>query len=474
MSFFESFEFSLILVIIFLLGSTFLIKKFIKTSKTFYIFSMIKTTRFNPILEKFTFLGKFLDFMAYVGLILGFGVFGADYLFARNQKSKLKRISIIVLCFFVLYFLFQFLLSPLFASNPSTAQFSFWFPVVFGIFGLAGFTLFSLAVNAFDIILKIFLGKKACPGVAPLIPGVQIPNVPIVVPFIAWIPLFLILIIHEGFHGIQARREKIKVKSTGLLLAGLFPIGAFVEPDENQLKHKSKLAQLRVFANGATSNMFSIFAMLALALLLVPILTPMQNELISARINAVDSVIISDVSETTEFCGDTYSNSAFNNLEKGMQIRSVNSVPVHSIVEVQTQIAEVRQNNQELVLGVQSVSNELSEKKLTPNPLGRYGFSMEEKLNPGFVFSEDYFWKAAFLNAIYTIINWFVILSLLIAIVNFLPMDPFDGGKMARIIYLPYLSFLNLPPKQTEKFFQRFILWLVLVLFFLNALPLFL
>jgi membrane-associated protease RseP (regulator of RpoE activity) len=64
-------------------------------------------------------------------------------------------------------------------------------------------------------------------------------------------------------------------------------------------------------------------------------------------------------------------------------------------------------------------------------------------------------------------------LSIAVATANFLPMDPFDGGKMAKILFLPYLGFLKMNKEQTEKIIGRFFLWLVLGLILLNALPLF-
>jgi membrane-associated protease RseP (regulator of RpoE activity) len=57
-------------------------------------------------------------------------------------------------------------------------------------------------------------------------------------------------------HGVIARAEKIRLKSVGLLLLAIFP-GAFVEPDEGQLKRSKLLTRLRIFAAGSFAN-FSV------------------------------------------------------------------------------------------------------------------------------------------------------------------------------------------------------------------------
>ncbi len=74
------------------------------------------------------------------------------------------------------------------------------------------------------------------------------------VPFWYWIiSIALLALVHEGFHGVMALREKVRIKSLGWGLLAVIPL-AFVEPDENQLKRKPKIAQLRVFSAGSFAN----------------------------------------------------------------------------------------------------------------------------------------------------------------------------------------------------------------------------
>ena len=66
-----------------------------------------------------------------------------------------------------------------------------------------------------------------------------------------------------------------------------------------------------------------------------------------------------------------------------------------------------------------------------------------------------------------------MILNLLIALVNFLPTEPFDGGKIAKIVLLPYFGWMKMGKKDTEKLIGRLFSWIILLLLLLNALPLF-
>lgn len=83
-----------------------------------------------------------------------------------------------------------------------------------------------------------------------VIPGVN-PFVPLWYGIIA---LIITLVVHEGGHGILARANQMRVKSLGLLVA-VVPIGAFVEPDEDDLKAASRRRRLRVFSAGPGVNL---------------------------------------------------------------------------------------------------------------------------------------------------------------------------------------------------------------------------
>ncbi|MEK6975476.1 MAG: site-2 protease family protein [Candidatus Thermoplasmatota archaeon] len=83
-----------------------------------------------------------------------------------------------------------------------------------------------------------------------VIPGVN-PFVPL---WYGLIALIITLVVHEGGHGVLARANGMRVKSLGLLFA-VVPIGAFVEPDEDDLKAAPRRRRLRVFSAGPGVNL---------------------------------------------------------------------------------------------------------------------------------------------------------------------------------------------------------------------------
>ena len=67
------------------------------------------------------------------------------------------------------------------------------------------------------------------------------------------IALIIGIIVHEFSHGILAFVGNLKVKSLGILML-VIPIGAFVEPDDKELKAAPRLKRMRVYAAGPTMN----------------------------------------------------------------------------------------------------------------------------------------------------------------------------------------------------------------------------
>jgi len=96
------------------------------------------------------------------------------------------------------------------------------------------------------------------PPIMPLIPYLpRLFNIEFLPPFYFtyWIIILAIVAIaHEFSHGIFARFHKIKIKSTGFGFLGPF-LAAFVEPDEKQLKRKSKISQISVLSAGSFANL---------------------------------------------------------------------------------------------------------------------------------------------------------------------------------------------------------------------------
>jgi len=143
------------------------------------------------------------------------------------------------------------------------------------VVGFAGMGLifYFLVKGTFDL---LFI-PNAVPAVAPVLPGVRVPGLP-VLSFWHWIVgIFFVATVHEFSHGIWARLYKLKVKSSGVLFFGPI-LGAFVEPDEKQLKKRPRSQQLAVFAAGPFSNIiFGFFFLLLINFATGPFYNDLYN-----------------------------------------------------------------------------------------------------------------------------------------------------------------------------------------------------
>ena len=96
----------------------------------------------------------------------------------------------------------------------------------------------------------------AIPGLNPILP--------------IWygiVGLFVAMIIHELAHGMQTRSNNMRVESTGLLY-GVVPLGAFVEPNEEDVEKSTRRVKLDLYSAGISTNFvgavvaFFLFAVL--------------------------------------------------------------------------------------------------------------------------------------------------------------------------------------------------------------------
>lgn len=102
------------------------------------------------------------------------------------------------------------------------------------------------------------------------IPGIN-PAIPVGYGLFA---LVVALVIHEGGHGVMARFAHLRVKALGLLFL-IVPVGAFVEPDEEQLQGATLREKLRMFASGPGPNIvLGAITVLAFSQIMIPMLAP--------------------------------------------------------------------------------------------------------------------------------------------------------------------------------------------------------
>jgi membrane-associated protease RseP (regulator of RpoE activity) len=132
--------------------------------------------------------------------------------------------------------------------------------------------IFTTALILWNVIIAFQIPPQSAPSPRLILglPGIN-PVIPIGYGIFA---LAVAIMIHELFHGILTRFGKLKVKSLGLMFL-IVPIGAFVEPDEDELKNTSRIKRSRVFAAGpATNIILAIICLLLLGLVFAPGITP--------------------------------------------------------------------------------------------------------------------------------------------------------------------------------------------------------
>ena len=226
----------------------------------------------------------FWKFFSDTGVTISYGLMGA-LLMRGNTSVKSLVAGVILLALLTLFvapsvapLLSQVLkMGVIEKAQTSTQSFSgFLLPVALGallIGGLFLLILFSLlfygSVVLLALLSTLIQGTDAIANTAPggtlLLPGINLPFVEGV------IALIIIMAVHEGAHAILSRIARVPLFSSGIVLFGVIPIGAFVEPDEAKLAKTERVAQTRVLVAGSTANLmtsiffFALFVAIALS-----------------------------------------------------------------------------------------------------------------------------------------------------------------------------------------------------------------
>lgn len=449
------------LVILFIFVPIFLIKKYTK-QHTYHFIAMLRTKKFIPWLDTLARIGgRAWDYMAELGILLGFGAVGFDFLFGKKIENKFARFGAFILSgiLFSVFFFFQFQFLNLGANGFGVDP--IYVAAVAGFFGFCGFILLFLILNTLFIIEVLLSGNKACPGVAPIIPGFEIPGFEIFVPIYVWIPLFIIMIIHEASHGVIARRLKLAVKSTGVVLLGILPIGAFVEPDEKEMEKRSEKDQLKIFSAGPTSNYVVAILCVLILFLASGFVQPWMNEQYSL---GVKGVVIEEVNDKIDFCGKEFAAGANGVLEADMRILKVDDQEIKSIADVGKALA-LKVNS--TALFTVEKDGVVDEKEVKVNEQGKVGIQVKNDVDEEFERPLESVLGLLFFD----MLSWFILLNILIVVMNFLPLSILDGGRMSMIIFSHYV-----PGKRSMKdkkiLVGSLFFFFIIALLVINALPL--
>ncbi len=139
---------------------------------------------------------------------------------------------------------------------------------------------------------------------------------------------------HELSHGILSFVSGIKLRSIGVLLL-VVPIGAFVEPDDEELKAASRPKRLKVFAAGPAANTIvaTIFMVILLGILM-PSVRPVADGPVVVGVAPNSPADISGIrvwSALTELNGEPISTGSFRSVSFAMpgELVSVNLTYKH-------------------------------------------------------------------------------------------------------------------------------------------------
>lgn len=407
---------------------------------------------------------KALTAMSVFGIAIGFGPFGVDYLI-KEKANKKKRIFIFIISLLIATGISYLLAGSVFFGNPLIPKFiSYLIIILTGLMGLSGFILGALFFSAYDIISKLFIGKIACPGLGLVIPGVKVPKTNFFIPWYGWLIIIPAAFIHEFSHGIMLRVAKIKVKSMGFMLLGILPLGAYVEPDEEKFKKVENKKKLKMYAAGPTSNLIIAIIFFIISLL---ISAPIANYTTSIDNQREIGLVVSQVNPTTEVCGSSFDNPAYGKLVKNDMLVSVNG----NLIKTRTDLTKNLKKDQENEFIVTNLDTNITRTEyMKTNELGNIGITADIKVDESVKIPKTY----AFYKILLAVILWISALNFLLAITNFLPTIPFDGGFMAQIVFCDYLNKKKNNEEKRMKKVMRFFIWVAVILGLLNIIPYFL
>ena len=371
----------------------------------------------------------FWNAMADWGFVVSLGLL-SHFVFRQTDKKTLAIGIITAIGIFVLIFpyytlAFQFINLPQLTSiTAQSASASAAAPQSVHYF-VIGIILLLLLIGGFALLITSliiyvaastlygiasFLGSVAAhapnvaalsaypPGVAPLLPGLDLP-------FFAGIATFIILLtVHEFSHGVLARMAKVKLKEIGVLMFGAIPVGAYVEPDDKQVKKLKAQVQNRILIAGIAANL--LLGIITFILLLI-----------------FATHVLPQVMTTTLTVSALVPNSpAAGVIPLGAHVLSWNNISVGKGFNL-SQIAADRKP----FSAVNLVTNK-GNFSVTTNATGKIGVFLSEGSAPiqgSIVSAIAYF--------LYVVLSLSFLFNLLVGIANLLPIPGLDGWQIYQL-----------------------------------------
>ena len=284
-------------------------------------------------------------------------------------------------------------------------------------FLMMGFAFWFLLSN----ISNYFVAPTEFSQLTVLIPGVTLTSSSSILYFLLSIPI--VLVIHEGAHGIVATLEKIKIKTGGFAIF-IAMFAGFVEPDEEEFNKAKKISKLRVIGAGATSNVIFAFA-LGLILLTNPFFAMVLPEpLLSTFYDLPDGVLILSIIENSgaEKAG-LLANDIITSIN-GIQILSPLDFQKTELIPGEIANVSVLRNGQILQFPVEIIPSPEDSQRGLIGIMRDNSFAYKPVLN--FIEWND--------PNVSMFLLWLWMISFFIGIINMLPLPILDGGKFIHTI----------------------------------------
>ncbi len=225
----------------------------------------------------------------------------------------------------------------------------------------------------------------------------------VLLPIWLWILAIPILMIpHEFAHGVIARAEKIKLKSVGWVLLLIIP-GAFVEPDDKQLKKSPPMKKLRIYSVGSFANFLTALLFFVLGFMVV------------SSTYMVSGVVPAGIAN----------NSPAQRVNLSGAILYVNDVRVTSPDNISYALQDVGIGD---TIKVVTTSGEYNITTAKHPDADKAFIGLEGPYSPHTGVKEELSAYSAALEFLLFLFAWLFTLTFSIGLVNLLPIKPLDGG----------------------------------------------
>lgn len=274
---------------------------------------------------------------------------------------------------------------------------------------------------------QMLLEGKGKGGIGVLIPSVTQKTIIgpgyFAVPFWYWIISIAVLVfVHEGFHGIMAARERIRIKSLGLGLLFVIPL-AFVELDEKRLNKEKPWKRLRVFAAGSFANFLVAFFILGITICFLGVFFTPGGVGYTSLIKGYPAEKANLTGIITKI--DNYTIKNMEDLSKALnEIGPNRTILIHTKIFNQTW-----QKRTFRLVTVQSPENETKGFIGISNVYDFLELKPEYRGYEGIVYF--FFGKPGFSPGLFT---WLFLINLFVGLFNLLPLRPLDGGRMWEVV----------------------------------------